>query len=120
MCNQSASENSWTTLPGYSRQPARLPVLDLTVMSFWVRAASVGSRLGFCALFMMFVCALFVGLGFRLRRCWNFCAAALAGAGPWYIAGARLSRTGVAGLPTARVARRLRRRQGAAKHNRTN
>ena len=68
----------------------------------------------------MFVGALLVGFIFRLRRCGNFRAAALAGAGPWYIAGARLSSAGTAGLPPARVARRLREGQGAAKHNSTN
>jgi hypothetical protein len=68
----------------------------------------------------MFVRALFVGFSFRLRGCRNFCAAALAGAGSWYVARAGLSCSGVAGLPTARVARRLCEGQGAAKHNRTN
>ena len=87
---------------------------------FRIRIASPGPRLSFCALLVMLLRALFVGFSFGLRRCGNFRAAALAGARPWHIACARLSCCGVAGLPAARVARRLGQRQGAAKHNRTN
>jgi len=91
-----------------------------TARSFWRRASRVRSRFSGCVLFVMFVGALLVRFSFGLCRCGNFRAAALAGAGPWHVACARLSGCGVAGLSAARVARRLGQRQGAAKHNRTN
>ena len=91
--------------------PAGVPVLlSSTVKSFWVRIASVRSRLGLCAFFVMLPRALVMGFSLGLCRCRDFRAAALAGTGSWHVACARLSCTGVAGLPTARVARRLGKR----------
>jgi hypothetical protein len=97
---------------------AECPFRSLNARLFWSRAASVGFRFSRYALFAMFVRALLVGFSFGLR-CRNLCAATLAGSGSWYIASARLSRTGIAGLPAARVTRRLSERQRAAKHNST-
>lgn len=88
------------------------PARCLMTTLFWGRVADTGSRFAFCVLFMMLARTLLVGLGFGLRCCRNFSAAALACSGSWHVACDWLSCSGAAGLPAASVARGLRKHQG--------
>lgn len=63
--------------------------------SFWGRVADTGSRFAFCVLFMVLARA----LGFGLRCCRNFSAAALACSGSWHVASAGLPVPGLLVCP---------------------